>query len=98
VGRIAWTSELVKCIVPVYPTAVFPYASLAITVVANDAPVVVAEGATTCNALAAAALTVVIALPVIDGAAVSLTELDSGSAVFNVIVKVCAPASIEVNV
>ena len=42
-GRTAWLSELVKCTVPVYPIAVLPLASRAVTVKFWEEPAVVGE-------------------------------------------------------
>jgi hypothetical protein len=86
VGRVAWPSLLVKCTVPVYPAAVFPNASFAVTVVLNDVPAVAVEGANTRSTLAAA-LTVTLELPVIELIVLSVAVIDCEPIVFNVVAK-----------
>src|SRR5205809_527007 len=76
-GRLAWRSLLVKCTVPPYPVAVLPKQSLAVTVKEPAVPAVIgALQPETMNVLAAAGLTVTVALPVIELLTVSVAVTD----------------------
>src|SRR5438067_10773540 len=98
-GRTAWASVLVKCAVPAYPVAVFPYGSLAVTVTPTADPAVAEAGAETVKRVAAAGLTLTAALvpemlPVVVSVAVTVRD----PAVLRVTVNVCWPLSAAVNV
>ncbi len=76
-GSVADPSLLVKCTVPAYPVAVLVNASWAVTVRLNADPAVATGGAVTTKRVAAAAPTaIVLHVPVIDEAAVSVAVID----------------------
>ena len=98
-GKIAWPSLLLKWIVPLYPVAVFPKASRAVTVKFPATPAWFGEGKpATRTLLAAAGWTVIACVPAIELVAVSVAISDWLPADFSVALKVCMPPSPAVKV